>query len=262
MSSAARHLMRLLPINMDDKTFLEPRVKNVLGRHGLEHLTEKTLAACRIYLGLHEVQPEDYAATGNSRAGGHPDLPESWPFPVEDGKFINFLAQINLSELPSDLGLLPPNGWLYFFSGGYDGPHRCLYYDGPATSLVRRPPPDGMPSHGEAFYFHVLPGAKLTFGRSVAYDRVQLADLFGWESEIQGELCGIALYNTGLMTDFEDPYGLYLGMNGLGRLANRERLLDPLLDETKFLEIRESILHEIDGRLADPASRASWSTRT
>lgn len=54
---------------------------------------------------------------GSSKMGGFPDLPDSIEWPVNDGRAMSFLMQINLSELFEKQGTtaLPTNGLLYFF---------------------------------------------------------------------------------------------------------------------------------------------------
>ncbi len=52
-------------------------------------------------------------ATGRSKLGGEPDLPDGWTFPTnEDGDEIPFLCQLNLSEFDNGIA---PTGMLYFF---------------------------------------------------------------------------------------------------------------------------------------------------
>lgn len=63
---------------------------------------------------------EDYSKVGNSRLGGVPDLPSNFKYPIviENGqiKHYVFIAQINLTEIPSNSeNILPNNGMLYFF---------------------------------------------------------------------------------------------------------------------------------------------------
>jgi len=89
-----------------------------------------------------------YRKLGNTRLGGDPDLPPNFEWPATAHGQMTFLAQINLAQLqPAHVADLPNRGWLYFFLGSergeYDLPHRVIHYDGPGSSLVRTPPPDG-----------------------------------------------------------------------------------------------------------------------
>jgi len=91
---------------------------------------------------------------GSSRLGGNPDLPLGIPWPVNHGRPLDFLLQVNLSELPRELAedALPERGWLYFFYDlkqrpwGFDVSHRhgwrVLFYDGDRKTLGRRSRPD------------------------------------------------------------------------------------------------------------------------
>jgi len=86
--------------------------------------------------------------------GGNPHLPIGIPWPTSQGRPLDFLLQLNLSELPRKLvgDALPERGWLYFFYDlerrpwGYDVSHRhgwrVLFYDGNLTNLQRRERPD------------------------------------------------------------------------------------------------------------------------
>ncbi len=65
----------------------------------------------------------DEPPLGASRFGGLPDLPAELAWPECDAGPIPFVAQVNLSGLPSSLGreLLPERGMLYFFYGCPEG---------------------------------------------------------------------------------------------------------------------------------------------
>jgi uncharacterized protein YwqG len=112
---------------------------------------------------------------GESRIGGIPDLPPSleWPrwiprAPTYDryGRDWNpsgpaalgFIAQIDLSSIPNVDGVLPTNGWLYFFYDRYCEPWgfdpadrgccRAVYAECDRSSLTRtQPPSDADPEH-------------------------------------------------------------------------------------------------------------------
>lgn len=79
------------------------------------------LAGCiRDTVALHGSGEETYAAAGNCRAGGDPDLPAGMEWPcMQNGELMTFIAQINLAEVAAadQTGLLPKTGMLYFFLG-------------------------------------------------------------------------------------------------------------------------------------------------
>jgi len=80
--------------------------------------------------------------------GGNPDLPIGISWPTSQGRPLDFLLQLNLSELPRELvgDALPERGWLYFFYDleqrpwGFDVSHRhgwrVLFYDGDRKNLA------------------------------------------------------------------------------------------------------------------------------
>lgn len=88
---------------------------------------------------------------GLSRLDGLPDLPDGTAWPEQDGKLIDFVAQINLSDLEKEFHpALPERGWLYFFVGDPYAhsiiPHQVLFFEGSEDQLVRaKLPPRGQP---------------------------------------------------------------------------------------------------------------------
>jgi len=59
---------------------------------------------------------EDLLEIGQSKIGGHPDLPTGTTWPMQkNGKRLAFLAQFNFEEIESDVPGIPKNGILYFF---------------------------------------------------------------------------------------------------------------------------------------------------
>ena len=80
---------------------------------------------------------------GTSRVGGFPDLPAQFEWPVDRGKKLPFLAQINLTELAGlRTSPLPPDGMLYAF-GAWDEVLQVVVkiHRGAPTQLVRSPRP-------------------------------------------------------------------------------------------------------------------------
>jgi uncharacterized protein YwqG len=96
---------------------------------------------------------EDDIAVGQTKIGGLPDLPKDVHYPIFGDKPLVFLAQINLSEIPSSIcpAALPNAGMLYFFSfHGYVGEDfwsdeeeetpgfsKVIYYTGAQDTLLR-----------------------------------------------------------------------------------------------------------------------------
>jgi hypothetical protein len=103
-------------------------------------------------------ESEENYPLGASRFGGQPDLPGGVAWPACDAGPIPFVAQVNLSELPSSPGreLLPERGILYFFYGAPEGellfPDNADEADGgvevlfaeDVRSLTRADLPDGL----------------------------------------------------------------------------------------------------------------------
>ena len=113
------------------------------------------------------VENPDTLQPGLSRLEWLPDLPAGMQWPQDKGKALDFVAQVNLSDLePGFHPSLPHRGWLYFFVGDFWEvniiPHRVLYFDGSVSDLARaRPPSDLQPPAqllGETALVHFTPG--------------------------------------------------------------------------------------------------------
>lgn len=86
--------------------------------------------------------------TGKSKFGGSPDLPEQFAWPRDDSGELNFLLQLDLTEIAGLQGSegLPSTGFLYFFgSPSMDGSNKrderysaVLYFDGTRDALKDR----------------------------------------------------------------------------------------------------------------------------
>ncbi len=99
------------------------------------------------------------AASGFSRIGGLPNLPDDLAWPAWKGAPMSFLAQIDLAELPRPLAIpeLPADGYLYFFydqdqsTWGFDpadkGSWQVLYTTS-QPSPDPRPAPDDIAEEG------------------------------------------------------------------------------------------------------------------
>lgn len=130
---------------------------------------------------------------GSSRLGGGPDVPPTFDWPINNGRPLDFLLQINLAELASfeSSVRLPPSGLLSFFYDVEEQPwgfspadlqgHSVQYF--PDTSrLQRAQPPDPQNTLREcAVQFwpaQTLPG----FGSRVGDQlRNKLEEVFGGE---------------------------------------------------------------------------------
>jgi len=95
---------------------------------------------------------DDYAAVGNTRFGGDPDLPVGMDWPIDpesdSPRYANFIGQINFAEVPRlpDDDVLPSAGLLYLFVRYMEGAAEpavldAVYDDGDPSNLERRPSP-------------------------------------------------------------------------------------------------------------------------
>jgi uncharacterized protein YwqG len=103
-------------------------------------------------------RPDDQILIGKSKLGGMPDLPPDAVWPAWKDKHLSFIAQINLSNIPSleFLDILPENGILSFFysaeqeTWGFDpndkGSWRILHFE--EQDLHRRFFPPDLPGMG------------------------------------------------------------------------------------------------------------------
>ena len=121
----------------------------IIKRHRLGPFSSQLEALAQLAIQLTPTKRDTYKAVGNTRIGGEPDLPSEIDWPVTNNAYLDFVAQINLTEMPQ-LGsdYLPAKGFLWFFLGDRshaDGiPHRVLFFDGSAGSLRRVSPPKGV----------------------------------------------------------------------------------------------------------------------
>ncbi len=98
-------------------------------RDGLRKIVLPTVA-------MIERDAADPTMTGLSRVGGGPDLPAEADWPRdESGLYLNFLAQINLADLPDRPETLPKSGLMSFFTGSDYSDWRCVYT--PASTALK-----------------------------------------------------------------------------------------------------------------------------
>ena len=124
---------------------------DALKRHGLqEYHTEIARHAKRTFLlRLCAVEDGEEVPVGASKFGGRPDLPPDYAWPrCEDG-FLEFIGQINLSELPDVPHALPTSGLLSLFADS-EGPFPCAlnWFDLGLVEPRPQPPEEEMPDPG------------------------------------------------------------------------------------------------------------------
>lgn len=81
----------------------------------LGRFREPILRRAVLGIAVRTVAPDDYSIVGNTRFGGHPDLPLDMEYPMDEGLYQNFLCQINLLDIAHLRHNLPKDGMLYFF---------------------------------------------------------------------------------------------------------------------------------------------------
>jgi hypothetical protein len=119
---------------------------------GLGDYAEAILRYAKPCIRLHAQSVDDHNSLplGASRIGGLPDLPIGAKWLTRNGRFCEFIAQINLTEASQydETGLLPKEGFLLFFFDGRDyedadyqpiqrGSETIIYYTGALASLER-----------------------------------------------------------------------------------------------------------------------------
>jgi hypothetical protein len=121
-------------------------LRALIAKHRLERIAHLLEVSAQSAIQFVTAEPDDYAVLGRSRIGGVPDLPPEFEWPQAEAHYLVFVAQINLSDLPSlEDSPLPSEGILYFFYGRI-GPgirhHRVLYYAGDTSHLRKAHQPD------------------------------------------------------------------------------------------------------------------------
>jgi uncharacterized protein YwqG len=134
--------------SQEGNTMSTEKVMTMLRSRGLEGIAESCLRF-RSY----PIQEEDLRL-GSSKLGGSPDLPTGIPWPTWNGRPLDFLLQLDLTEIPRNVAdvLLPERGWLYFFydiesnTWGFDVSHRgswrVVFFAGDRETLCSRKRPD------------------------------------------------------------------------------------------------------------------------
>lgn len=122
---------------------LEQLFSDALERHGLSDKYDQIRPHGRLTFLMRVSPDKDDTADvplGKSRLGGTPDLPttECWAKSANDDLLLDFIAQINLSELPAAGQPLPKSGILHIYAqqeGACDNEHSIRL--SPAANLVR-----------------------------------------------------------------------------------------------------------------------------
>lgn len=142
-----------------------PDIPQLLREQGLTELAERVDAHRRPSLLLEPAPPGEGLRVGASRLGGAPDLPPGFKWPEHHGRPLDFLAQINLREVPAADGPspLPATGFLWFFYDTHNNPSglqaadadgwRVCYADVAADVLYADP----IPAAADGDRFPVLP---------------------------------------------------------------------------------------------------------
>jgi uncharacterized protein (TIGR02996 family) len=176
---------------------------------------------------------EKQLAVGQSKFGGHPDLPQTANWPTCEAGPLGFLGQINLDELAQTqvVRWLPRGGLLSFFAyQSYTSGHQPgagpevagdtrVLYSPPSATLRRRPPPDDLGDDGNA-PFHAcrlgwcetwdLPDRQDVLPRQYSADRKKLDKGDRWEKvhEIRRQCHSFGHHLLGYSVHFrtmEDP---------------------------------------------------------
>lgn len=104
----------------NDQLLISP-VEKIIDTNELSEYKEELISLIKRSVGFILTTEEDYAAVGNHRFGGKPDLPESIPYPTFFSDYRNqefnyeFIAQINCEEIAEIQDYLPRTGSLFFF---------------------------------------------------------------------------------------------------------------------------------------------------
>ena len=135
----------------------ERQLRALIAKHQLDPAAEAIVQQAELCFSFSLSKRENYAAKGNSRYGGVPDLPASMPWPQSKDGYLNFLMQVNLQELPAAANSgLPRKGILYFFIESDDtcttASGEVLHFDGGRTSLKKATaPPNEELAHKEHY---------------------------------------------------------------------------------------------------------------
>lgn len=128
---------------------VEKVVRDRFSKAGLAGAFE-TLAQRTVVMLPTRIDEAKVKALGQTKLGGHPELPANTAWPRVKGEPLTFLAQLNLADFVPHLGkALPKAGLLSFFMGNVGGSERAGYCENakviftkPGSKLVRHEVPD------------------------------------------------------------------------------------------------------------------------
>lgn len=113
---------------------IEERFNDAVADAGLEDKRDALRLIVLPTVAMVERDAADGNVTGLSRIGGSPDLPANVDWPRDDnGLHLNYLAQINLAEVPDRPEELPASGLISLFTGTDYTDWRVLYTSADAT---------------------------------------------------------------------------------------------------------------------------------
>ena len=120
---------------------LETVLREAISRHSLDdHFAAiRSRARATILLQVSAVENDEPVPVGASHFGGTPDLPPgiAWPQNPADNLLLDFVGQVNLSDLPDVGQSLPRDGLLLMFSqqdSTSDNPHAICFV--PSTNSL------------------------------------------------------------------------------------------------------------------------------
>ncbi|MCD0257590.1 DUF1963 domain-containing protein [Xanthomonas melonis] len=121
---------------------VQTRFDAAIAMHGLDGKREILRQIVVPSVSLTERDVAETDVVGISRIGGGPDLAQGQDWPRDaSGLYLNFLAQIELSDLPERAEVLPEAGLLAFFTGSDYSDWRVVFTP-PGTALVAHALPD------------------------------------------------------------------------------------------------------------------------
>lgn len=100
-------------------------LESAIDEAGMHHLSEEILNAAlpSVRWVSQPVKSEDIAEVGSSKLGGEPDLDPTVSWPIHNGRPLEFVAQLNLSQIPRiETNPLPVDGILTFFYDAEEQP--------------------------------------------------------------------------------------------------------------------------------------------
>lgn len=173
-----------------------PSLKEGLAEAGLRRLEAEVSGLSETSIGFWLTAPPETSSKGpRSKLGGHPDLPGRFEWPVASGRPIDFLLQLNLSELRNMemARLLPRSGVLTFFYDleaepwGYrlaDKSRFKVVHFPETSTFVERKRPDGEAPCLDERCLDFFPRISVPHLRSQAGDLLELrSQMSDWELE-------------------------------------------------------------------------------